>query len=412
MSATLGSAARVAFTGRRQRIDVPVPDDAASVPYPALTLTGNGTTRTLSVDRTGKTKEVTIQTRPWLADAANVADAARTAAQQGAKVLVIRNTVSDAQAVLGELEQQGASGLALAVKGTPAVHHSRFAVEDRGLLDDAVESALGKHRTPDGLVVTGTQTLEQSLDIDADLLITDICPVDVLLQRIGRLHRHERQRPAGYEAPRCVILTPGVGLKAGLHGSLMRHGLGIGSHGGGIYRDLLGVEQTRRLAVDHPVWRIPDMNRMLVERATNPIALRELAERLRGAWIEHERRTFGIYAAEEQIARLHCLDRTLPFDENLVFPDLDEAVRTRLGEDGPRFELAKPATGPFGTAVRTFNLPAHLFGSGAAPTRHELASACLDASPDGAGLLRVGSHLFRYDRLGIRRAASDALPGE
>ena len=55
----------------------------------------------------------------------------------------------------------------------------------------------------------GTQTLEQSLDIDADLLITDLCPMDVLLQRIGRLHRHDREgRAFDYRVPKCVVLTP------------------------------------------------------------------------------------------------------------------------------------------------------------------------------------------------------------
>ena len=52
------------------------------------------------------------------------------------------------------------------------------------------------------LVIIGTQTLEQSLDIDADLILTDVCPADVLLQRLGRLHRHLRDnRPAVFEQP-------------------------------------------------------------------------------------------------------------------------------------------------------------------------------------------------------------------
>ena len=296
--------------------------------------------------------------------------------------------------------------LALSVNGTATLHHSRFAVEDRKLLDDAVETVLGKDRYQCGRIVIGTQTLEQSLDIDADMLITDICPIDVLLQRIGRLHRHERSRPVGHDLPRCIVLTPFDGLEAGLDGSLMRHGLGIGARGGGIYRDLLGIEQTRRLIVEHSVWSIPDMNRLLVEQATNPVALRELAVSMGGPWLLHEQRTFGIGAVEAQIAKGHCLDRKQPFDEELVFPDLDQAVRTRLGEDGPRFELVNAATGPFGTPVRNFNLPAHLFGIDSLPTRDELASARLEPSSIGS-ILRVGSHAFHYDHRGIRRVVAD-----
>ena len=56
-------------------------------------------------------------------------------------------------------------------------------------------------------MLIATQTLEQSLDIDADFLITDLAPMDVLLQRIGRLHRHDCSPPAGYKAPRALVLV-------------------------------------------------------------------------------------------------------------------------------------------------------------------------------------------------------------
>ena len=58
--------------------------------------------------------------------------------------------------------------------------------------------------------------LEQSLDIDFDLLLTDLCPMDLLLQRIGRLHRHTaRTRPTALQQARCVVLNAGEELECG-----------------------------------------------------------------------------------------------------------------------------------------------------------------------------------------------------
>lgn len=404
MSATLGSAARVGLTDHRPRPGSPPLAAMEAVPYPALTLVGHGVAETRGLSETGHTKAIKIWTEPSLGDADRIADLALAAGREGAKVLVIRNTVTEAQAVFRAVEDQGGSALTLQAADGPALHHSRFAAEDRHLLDDAVEKALGKGRAVGGVVVIGTQTLEQSLDIDADLLISDICPVDVLLQRIGRLHRHrEAQRAAAFAAPRCMVLVPEEGLAAGLGGGLLRYGLGAASDGGGIYRDLLGLEATHRLIAQHPVWKIPAMNRMLVEQATHEDALCRLATQLGGPWMEQQLQTWGFAAAERGVARGHLLDRNTTFDERLVFPDLDEKVRTRLGEDGPRIELAEPQPGPFGLAVRTFNLPAHFFErqGGGLPTKEEIAAASADRTATGL-ILHVADHVFEYDRLGVQ----------
>ena len=406
MSATLGAAARSKFTNKRARFSPPALKDAEDTPYPALTLApADGLPEVREIATNGATKSVSMSAASILSDPDAIARTAAAEARQGAKVLVIRNTVSSAQAVFAALLAQGANDVMLRVAEGPALHHSRFAAEDRKLLDDAVESAIGKDapRSAGGLAVIGTQTLEQSLDIDADLLISDLCPVDVLLQRIGRLHRHAGTgRPRSFRNPQCLVLVPEAGLEDGLGGGLLGHGLGM-SNRGGVYVDLVGLEATRRLISDHATWTIPAMNRMLVERATHPETLDRLARELGERWVSHASTVFGRRAAGAGVARQHALTRDEPFDEDLVFPDLDEHVRTRLGEDGPRVVLRDPVIGPFGTDVKTFHLPAHLFPGGV-PRKEEIEAARAVPAPEGGLVLEVGDHRLTYDRAGIRTA--------
>lgn len=89
------------------------------------------------------------------------------------------------------------------------VYHAQFIAEDRIAREKELIAMIGKHSSQadrDNVIVVGTQVLEQSLDIDFDWLVTDLCPMDLLLQRIGRLHRHSRTRPESMCSPECAVL--------------------------------------------------------------------------------------------------------------------------------------------------------------------------------------------------------------
>ena len=126
---------------------------------------------------------------------------------------VILNTVQRAQAVATELRNAGVDVMLL---------HSHFIATDRAALEAEILNRVGKNSgaaSRNGLVVVGTQVLEQSLDIDFDVLFTDLCPMDLLLQRIGRLHRHSAHdwmRPERLRVARCYVVDePDGELNAG-----------------------------------------------------------------------------------------------------------------------------------------------------------------------------------------------------
>lgn len=122
--------------------------------------------------------------------------------EQGGCIGIIVNTVGRSQEMAEKLSGRfGAENVLLI--------HSRFTMADRKAKEQTLLKRAGKASKPGerNLIVVGTQVLEQSLDIDFDFMITELAPMDLLLQRIGRLHRHKgRKRPEWAKNPRCFVL--------------------------------------------------------------------------------------------------------------------------------------------------------------------------------------------------------------
>jgi CRISPR-associated endonuclease/helicase Cas3 len=111
-----------------------------------------------------------------------------SAAGQGKCVCWIRNTVHDAIAGFESLREKVASDNLM-------IFHARFAMGDRLDIETMVKDCFGrksKEKDRSGKILIATQVVEQSLDLDFDLLISDLAPMDLLIQRAGRLHRHTR----------------------------------------------------------------------------------------------------------------------------------------------------------------------------------------------------------------------------
>lgn len=118
----------------------------------------------------------------------------------GQCVCWIRNTVSDARDAFICLREQ--------YEGNIDLFHARYAMKDRLDIETRIVKRFGPKSTPEerrGQILIATQVVEQSLDLDFDLMITDLAPIDLIIQRAGRMHRHPRGQRG---TPTLVINGP------------------------------------------------------------------------------------------------------------------------------------------------------------------------------------------------------------
>lgn len=137
-------------------------------------------------------------------DPAAVADLVADRLTGGGCAAWICNTVSGAQEAYRTLREDGRFAHA-----DLTLFHARYPVEGRLERERAVLQKFAKEgERPEKAVVVATQVIEQSLDLDFDFMVTDLAPVDLILQRAGRLHRHpNRPRPPGLEEPEICWLA-------------------------------------------------------------------------------------------------------------------------------------------------------------------------------------------------------------
>lgn len=173
----------------------------------------------------------------------------------------VRNTVDDAREARRLLVEEC---------GLPAedvlLFHARFAGCDRQRIEARVLELFGKDSTPEmrrGKILVASQVIEQSIDVDFDILCSDLAPMDLMIQRAGRCQRHGgRPRPTGYESARMLVFAPDPVEDAGATWyatlfPLARH----------VYPDVPTLWRTARLLREEGGLHLPEQARALVEGA-------------------------------------------------------------------------------------------------------------------------------------------------
>ena len=202
LSATLPSATR------QRLLDTYGPAEEAGTmdtPYPAISWKSQGHAGVLPLPRESVSKEYRLR---WLTEE-DIVDDLRAALADGGCAAVICNTVARAQTMY-----LAAKEAALVPAEDLHLFHAHYPRSWRDRIERQVLDRFGKERqrmASERALLVATQVIEQSLDHDFDYMISDLAPIDLLIQRAGRLHRHPRgpdQRPARLSLPTLTIIQP------------------------------------------------------------------------------------------------------------------------------------------------------------------------------------------------------------
>lgn len=289
--------------------------------YPALTVAGAVSVTSFAADTRpvrGPVQVARIDSAEAAADLM-VAEAAR-----GAACVWVRNGVDDAIAAVGLLRERGIAARVL---------HARFALNDRKRIESEVLARAGKDGTERaGFVLVGTQVLEASLDLDFDVMISDIAPVAALIQRAGRLWRHMDRRPARTRpvpAPVLHVLSPDpaqVTDDRWLQGTL--------GSGAWVY-SVADVWRSARVLFAAGRIEAPQGLRALIEAVHG-----EAAEEVPAALLRAETQALGAAAGARTLALHNLVDLSAGYRDAGRGLD-DVTYPTRLGEETRMLVLAR-----------------------------------------------------------------------
>ncbi len=252
--------------------------------------------------------------------------AVEQAARAGKAVLYIRNTVDDALDAHTALTARGLD---------PDLFHARFALVDRLAVEKRVVETFGKRSTPasradkdgNGKVLIATQVAEQSLDLDFDVLVSDLAPVDLLIQRAGRLWRHERREREGHPELLVVRPEPEPDAKADWFSKVFPRA----AH---VYRDHARLWLTARALEDAGAIESPGGLRSLIEAVYGDDAEACLPDDLTESFFSAE----GRAGAERGVATTSVLGLAKGYVRDGGAWDTDLRTPTRLADD-PRITL-------------------------------------------------------------------------
>ncbi len=245
---------------------------------------------------------------------------------KGAACLWVRNAVDDAIAAVGMLRDRGVKADLL---------HARFTMWDRLRIEDTVQSRFGRDgRGREGQVLVATQVVEASLDLDFDVMVSDLAPIGSLIQRAGRLWRHmslrpDKKRPVA--GPVLHVLSPDpeqVVDDRWLHQVL---------DGGAWVYEQDEQWRTAKVLFDAGEINMPDALRDLIEAVHGEKRI-EVPAPLISASYEAE----GTAMAERAQASNNVLDASCPFSQpNNMRMFSDESFPTRLGKPQVTLLLAR-----------------------------------------------------------------------
>jgi CRISPR-associated endonuclease/helicase Cas3 len=207
LSATLPDKTRhdltAAYLGRE---DVDVPPAA----YPRLTIASASGVRSIALESPSSR---TVELKPCDPQPQTIIEHLRTALQNDGCAAVICNRVARAQELYKEIQAAG-----LVPAEDLILFHARFPFAWREEIEKEVLDKFGKDKNggknpnrPKKSIVVATQVIEQSLDLDFDFMVSDLAPIDLLIQRAGRLHRHSQNdstRPEILKTPVLLIAFP------------------------------------------------------------------------------------------------------------------------------------------------------------------------------------------------------------